>query len=515
MYPLFLALRYARSRAVTYLALFTVALSVASFVVVMGVMGGFLHTVEEIILKTGSPLAIHDRTSAGMYGAEKLTAALERIPGVRGASPYVTSPSRVRAGAPYLDGPPVRGLVLERELRHSGLGEYLCRERPDKGDREASPPQSPLKTLLGELTGGASGGGRSRSAKPAITSFEVPEGIVRERIPEKLLSPWEKEGGPGTVRIWPEKEPDGGRPEPTIDDDSDEGTKPRHPVKRGKRQSADPPRGAIVGATLAKKLNLKPGQEIIITVRDPLDSDAVRAKSFYVIGFYWTRTEWLDQSVLVDLRAAQQLLGIKGAMGISIWPEDIKDLDIVRERVEEICPADRFTRVRSWRETQPDAIRQLEMQDLVMMIILLIFLVLCGAFIMAILWVLVADKTRDIGTVRALGAGRLGVVATFVSQGLAIGVLGTILGLAGGFLLAGHVNEVVCFLDGLISGEQGPRHFASIAPSLFGMSRLPVYYNPVHLISMVVTTVGVSFLASLIPAMRAACLHPVEALRHE
>lgn len=150
-----------------------------------------------------------------------------------------------------------------------------------------------------------------------------------------------------------------------------------------------------------------------------------------------------------------------------------------------------------------------------MMIILLIFLVLCGAFIMAILWVLVAEKTRDIGTVRALGAGRLGVTGTFVSQGMAIGVLGAALGLGLGWLLAENVNQVVAFLDGLLVELGCGRVFGSISRGLFEMEELPVHYDPVHLTSMAVTTVVISFLASLLPAWRAARLDPVEALRHE
>jgi lipoprotein-releasing system permease protein len=171
--------------------------------------------------------------------------------------------------------------------------------------------------------------------------------------------------------------------------------------------------------------------------------------------------------------------------------------------------------VRTWKETRPDDFAMLEMQDRVMMIILLVLFVLDGAFIMAILWVLVSDKTRDIGTVRALGAGRFGVVATFVLQGLAIGVLGTAVGMAGGLALAEHVNAAAEALDQGLRWVGLAPQFQGISRGLFGMHHLPVFYDPVHMVSIVLTTMAMSILASLAPAWRAARLDPVEALRHD
>jgi lipoprotein-releasing system permease protein len=207
------------------------------------------------------------------------------------------------------------------------------------------------------------------------------------------------------------------------------------------------------------------------------------------------------------------------ATGISIWVEDLHGLERVapeaRQVVSEAAPLRRNIQVRTWKETRPDDFAMLEMQDRVMMIILLVLFALDGAFIMAILWVLVSDKTRDIGTVRALGAGRFGVMTTFVLQGLAIGVLGTVLGMAGGLALAEHVNGVTGALDQALGYCGVAPLFKSISANLFGMNRLQVFYDPVHMVSIVATIIAVSVLASLAPAWRAARLDPVEALRHD
>jgi lipoprotein-releasing system permease protein len=107
------------------------------------------------------------------------------------------------------------------------------------------------------------------------------------------------------------------------------------------------------------------------------------------------------------------------------------------------------------------------------------------------------------------------VISTFVMQGLAIGVLGAAAGMVAGLSLAEHVNEVANALDNLLQGLGAGRMFGGISSGLFGMTRLPVFYDPVHMVSVVATTIAKSFLASLAPAWRAARLDPVEALRHD
>jgi len=188
----------------------------------------------------------------------------------------------------------------------------------------------------------------------------------------------------------------------------------------------------------------------------------------------------------------------------------------VRSRLAALLPDDDGrTEIRTWRESRPEIFGTLDMQNQVMMIVLLVFFGMTGAFIMAILWVLVTEKTRDIGTVRALGAGRLGVVATFASQGLGIAVFGEGLGLGLGYLLSENVNATVRHLDALLLKLGCGEIFGSISRSLFDMDELPVHYEARYLVAMAAVTAAVSLLASILPALRAAWLDPVEALRRE
>ena len=482
MYSVFLALRYARSRAVTYLALLTVSVSVASFVVVMSVLGGFRHKVEDIIQKLSAPLDINCSATYGIPEPGELAETIAKIEGVKGTSPYVDIRTMLRTRL-YRTIGVVRGVELDRELKYGRLRGYL------RGDLPLTDEEKRLREEWGAVNG--------EEPPPPPTDFEVSADLRRLEIPAEDLAPWEdpdRQRGHGSLPIFPS---DAGQPGAT-----------------------PPPEGIIVGVAKARDLGLDRGDEVILTAEASNPDEMPRSRSFTVIGFYESETRWLDELLFIDRRAAEDLTGSATASGISIWLDDNRDMAALKEQVayayyQARGSGDIYTEVRSWRETNPDVFMQLDIQDRVMMIILLIFFVMTGGFIMAILWVLVADKTRDIGTVRALGGRRLGVMTTFVSQGMAIGVLGVLLGMGTGFLLSENINAAVALLDGLMVHLGMGRMFGSISRGLFLMDELPIYYDPVHLVSMVATTIAVSFLASLLPAWRAARLDPVEALRHE
>jgi len=487
---------------VTYLALLTVAISVASFVVVMGVLGGFRHRVEKIIQETGAPLEIYCSATYGIFQPDAVAARLHSVSGVKGASPYVQTMALIRTDRFRTLGV-IQGIDLNRELKCGRLGEYLYADLPveNVGEirdvaRDARPPEAGLRPR----------------------SFVVPRHLVKREISKEKLEPWEdpsRQGEKGRVPVWFRKKKPDRSPSPK-DDDDDGGLIPRTPKRKSRpKPEVAPPQGVIVGAKRGRKLGLYPGDEMIMAVQDPGDDDRARVRKFYVIGFYKSDTDWLNDIILVDRRAAQDLTGQAEATGISIWLQDNRRMFEVREEVRKVFAEDRYTKVRTWKESRPEVFGMMDMQDRVMLIILMIFFVMTGAFVMAILWVLVAEKTRDIGTVRALGAGRPGVVMTFVSQGLAISVIGVALGLGIGYLLATNVNEVIGALDAALVKMHMGRIFGSVSRQLFDMEKLPVHYDPVHLWVMTGITVAVSFFASLLPALRAAFMDPVEALRHE
>ena len=131
-----------------------------------------------------------------------------------------------------------------------------------------------------------------------------------------------------------------------------------------------------------------------------------------------------------------------------------------------------------------------------------IFLIFC------IFYMIVAEKTKDIGIIKSVGATGSGVAGIFLGYGLAIGVVGTSLGLLLSFLIVRNINEIHDWL--------GKRLGLTIwNPEVYAFETIPNTMNPSEV--TVIITIGIlaSVVGALVPAVRAARMHPVEALRWE
>jgi lipoprotein-releasing system permease protein len=142
----------------------------------------------------------------------------------------------------------------------------------------------------------------------------------------------------------------------------------------------------------------------------------------------------------------------------------------------------------------------LKLEKLGMGFILLLIVVVAAFNIVSTLTMVVADKTREIGILRAMGLpGRL-IRRTFLWQGLIIGAVGT----AGGLALGLAVNVLL---------ER--YRLIALDPKIYFIDHLPVYTDPIDVGMIVCASLAIAALATLHPASQAARLYPVEAIRHE
>src|SRR5581483_6657469 len=144
-----------------------------------------------------------------------------------------------------------------------------------------------------------------------------------------------------------------------------------------------------------------------------------------------------------------------------------------------------------------------------LMTAILLFVVLVAAFLtMSLLLVLVLRKTREIGLLGALGAGRRAIAVCFCLQGVAIGVVGTIVGLGLGFTFLRFRNDLV----DLVTRFTGSRE---VLARFYQFSSMPSHTEPHDLVIIVIAALVLSTIAGFVPALIAARLKPVEALRSE
>lgn len=144
-----------------------------------------------------------------------------------------------------------------------------------------------------------------------------------------------------------------------------------------------------------------------------------------------------------------------------------------------------------------------------MMFLILSLIVAVAAFnIVSALVMLVTEKQGDIAILRTMGARRRGIIALFMAQGMTIGLVGTLLGVAGGLALATNLDLVVPWIEALIGIDVFPADIYYIAD-------LPSEVRVADVVAIVIVSVTLCLLATLYPAWRSSRLEPAQALRHE
>ena len=192
---------------------------------------------------------------------------------------------------------------------------------------------------------------------------------------------------------------------------------------------------------------------------------------------------------------------------IQIKLYDYNNSDEVVKRLRAAFPPGAVT-VSTWEAKQGLLLSAVEVETAILNVLLFMIIAVAGFGILAIFFMIVVEKTRDIGILKSLGASSKGVMSIFLSYGLGLGLVGSAAGVAIGLLFVHYINEIE---DGL-SWVTGRKVFDE---KIYYFFEIPTQVNPLMVMWVALGAIAIAVLASVLPARRASRLHPVRALRYE
>ncbi len=264
--------------------------------------------------------------------------------------------------------------------------------------------------------------------------------------------------------------------------------------------------GVLVGRRLADKLGLLPGDTVNVAAfeslkRDPFGNIVPRIRQFEVTGLFTTGMyEYDSQNLYSTIPAVQELLGV-GADTISGVAVNIRDPWQARSVGETINRSLGFPYwTTDWMTLNQSLFSALKLEKLAMSVILFLIVVVAAFNIITQLIMVVTDKTKEIGILKSMGMTDGTVLRVFMLQGLAIGIIGTVLGAIGG---------------GALVWLLGKYHFISLPGDVYFIDTLPVALDPLDFVLILVLSILIAFAATIYPARQASKLLPVEAIRHD
>jgi lipoprotein-releasing system permease protein len=283
------------------------------------------------------------------------------------------------------------------------------------------------------------------------------------------------------------------------------------------------PGRAIMGIALASyrdhdgvdRFLVQPGDDVQITFPTSAWPPKPNSDTFTVVEFYESKMSEYDSTfVFVPIRKLQELRGMidptTGAGNVSAIQIKLKpgaDSDMVRDILRDNFRPELYG-VYTWRDKQGPLLAAVQMERAVLNILLFLIIAVAGFGILAIFFMIVVEKTRDVGILKSLGASSRGVMGIFLGYGLSLGTVGAGVGLISGLLFVHYINQIRTLLEH-ITGQ------AVFDPAIYYFYEIPTIVDPFTVAWIVIGALSIAVLASVLPALRAARLHPVEALRYE
>lgn len=288
-------------------------------------------------------------------------------------------------------------------------------------------------------------------------------------------------------------------------DPSEEGkvTDIKKNIKDGSLEALNEKQGIIIGKELAKRLLAFVGNKI--TVVSPLGTlgpmgTIPKMKTFEVVGVFESGMYEYDSTLAyISINDAQQFFNMGDSVsGIEVRLDDIYIARDISEKIQSMLGFPYWAR--DWGQMNRNLFSALALERIAMFIILTLIVLVAAFNIVSTLIMIVMEKNKDIAILMSMGATKKGIMKIFVINGLMIGIVGTIIGVATGY-----------FSCIILAKYQ----FIKLPSDIYYISHLPVKMKLFNIIVIAISAVGISFLATIYPSYQAARLDPAEALRYE
>jgi len=283
-------------------------------------------------------------------------------------------------------------------------------------------------------------------------------------------------------------------------------------MKDGKLASLQPGGfGIAIGIGIARAMGLRVGDRVtLISPQGQVTPAGLmpRLKQFTVIGIFALDHNEFDSALaLARMEDAQALYRFEGAVsGVRLKVRDVDAAPRVAREIARTMPPEVF--VTDWTQQNVNYFRAIQIEKRMMFIILTLIIAVAAFNLVSTLVMVVTDKHPDIAILRTLGASPASIMKIFVVQGAVIGVIGTLIGVVTGVLMALNVDTVVPAVERAFN-------FQILSREVYYISELPSDLHWRDVWSVALVSLGLAFVATIYPSWRAARINPAEALRYE
>jgi lipoprotein-releasing system permease protein len=269
--------------------------------------------------------------------------------------------------------------------------------------------------------------------------------------------------------------------------------------------------GIVLGTGLANTLDVVPGDRITMITPQSTASPIgflPRLRRFEVVGLFEIGVYEYDRSTaIIHNDDASKLFRLGGDVsGLRLRLADMDDAPLIRGELRDLAGLEYW--VSDWTLRHRNYFKAVKTEKTVMFIILSLIVAVAAFNIVSTLVMVVTDKQADIAILRTIGVSPMSIMWVFMVQGTLIGVVGTLLGLGSGVLIASYIDVIIPALEQFFQTQFLPT-------GVYPITELPSDMQQSDVIKISLLSFFVSIIATLYPALRAAKTRPAEALSYE